>query len=330
MKAAYIKQTGPPENIIVGELPTPEPTGNQVLVRVNAAALNPVDTYIRGGSIQMNLPLPFVVGCDLAGIVEKVGSTAKRFKVGDRVWGSCQGLLGRQGTFAEFAAVDESWLYLIPPGVSDETASACALVSLTAHIGLVRDAKLQSGETLFVNGGTGGVGSMVVQMAKAIGARVITTAGSDEKTKFCRELGADVAINYKTEDVAARIKEASPNGINVWWETLREPNFEQAFPLLAARGRYILMAGRDAKPAFPVGTFYVKGCHLYGFAMFNATAEELRAAADDINRWLAAGKLKPRIDRVMPLDEAAAAHRLQEESTVGKSGTLAGKIVIKP
>jgi NADPH2:quinone reductase len=330
MKAAYIQQTGPPENIIVGELPTPEPTGNQVLVRVKAAALNPVDTYIRAGSIQMNLPLPFVVGCDLAGVVEKIGPVAKRFKVGDRVWGSCQGLLGRQGTFAEFAAVDESWLYPTLAGVSDETASACALVSLTAHIGLVRDAKLQSGETLFVNGGTGGVGSMVVQMAKAIGARVITTAGSDEKTKLCRELGADVTINYKTEDVTARIKEAAPNGINVWWETLREPNFEQAFPLLAPRGRYILMAGRDAKPVFPVGMFYVKGCQLYGFAMFNATPEELRAAADDINRWLAAGKIKPRIDRVMPLDETAAAHRLQEESTVGNSGALAGKIVIKP
>jgi NADPH2:quinone reductase len=90
------------------------------------------------------------------------------------------------------------------------------------------------------------------------------------------------------------------------------------------------MAGRDAKPVFPVGTFYIKGCHLYGFAMFNATTEELRAAADDINRWLASGKLKSRIDRVMPLDEAAAAHRLQEDSTVGKSGALAGKIIIKP
>ncbi|HEX4413341.1 MAG TPA: zinc-binding dehydrogenase, partial [Lacipirellulaceae bacterium] len=227
-------------------------------------------------------------------------------------------------------AVDEAWLYLIPPGVSDETAAACALVSLTAHLGLVRDAKLQSGETLFVNGGTGGVGSMVVQMSKAMGARVITTAGSDEKVKLCRDSGADVAINYKTEDVGTRIKEAAPNGINVWWETLREPDFELAFPLLAPRGRYILMAGRDAKPAFPVGTFYVKGCSLYGFAMFNATSEELRAGADDINRWLAAGKLKPRIDRVKSLDQAAEAHRLQEESTIANSGALAGKIVIKP
>jgi NADPH2:quinone reductase len=194
----------------------------------------------------------------------------------------------------------------------------------------VRDAKLKSGETLFVNGGTGGVGSMVVQMSKAIGARVITTAGSDEKVKACRELGADFAINYKSEDVNSRIKEFSPEGVDVWWETLREPNFDQAVPLLAARGRMILMAGRDARPPFPVGPFYVKGCSLYGFAMFNATPDEQRAAAEDINRWLAAGKIKPRIDRIMRLDEAAAAHRLQEENTIGKSGTLAGKIVIKP
>ncbi|MFO0791915.1 MAG: zinc-binding dehydrogenase [Pirellulales bacterium] len=221
-------------------------------------------------------------------------------------------------------------LAFAPDGVSDEAAAASALVSITAHLGLVRDAKLKSGETLFVNGGTGGVGSMVVQISKALGARVITTAGTDEKVQQCRELGADVAINYQTDDVAARIKEAAPNGVNVWWETLREPNFEVAVPLLASRGRFILMAGRDAKPTFPVGPFYVKGCHLYGFAMFNATAEEQQAASVDINRWLAAGQIKPRIDRIMPLDQAAAAHRLQEESTVGKSGALAGKIVIKP
>jgi NADPH2:quinone reductase len=330
MKAAYIEQTGPPENIIIGERPTPEPAGSQVLVRVATAALNPVDTYIRAGTVKMEIPLPFVVGCDLAGVVEKVGPNAKRFKVGDRVWGSNQGLLGRQGTFAEYAAVDEEWLYPTPDGVSDEAAAACALVGITAHLGLVRDAKLRSGETLFVNGGTGGVGSMVVQMSKAIGARVITTAGSDDKVKACRELGADAAINYKTQDVNSEIKKLAHQGVNVWWETLREPNFDLAVPLLAARGRFILMAGRDARPQFPVGPFYVKGCSLHGFAMFNAAPDEQRAAAEDINRWLVQGKIKPRIDRIMRLDEAAAAHRLQEENTVGKAGTLAGKIVIKP
>jgi NADPH2:quinone reductase len=330
MKAAYIDQPGPPENIVIGDLPTPTPTGSQVLVRVASAALNPVDTYIRAGTIKMDIPLPFIVGCDLAGVVERAGPDAKRFKPGSRVWGSNQGLLGRQGTFAEYACVEEHWLYPTPDGVRDETAAACALVGITAHLGLVRDAKLKAGETLFVNGGTGGVGSMVVQMSKAIGARVITTAGSDEKVAECREIGADAAINYKTEDVAARVKELAPEGVNVWWETLREPNFDVAVPLLAARGRMILMAGRDARPAFPVGPFYVKGCQLLGFAMFNATPAEQRAAAENINRWLVEGKIKPRIDRIMRLDETAAAHRLQEENTIGKAGTLAGKIVITP
>ncbi|MGD9632115.1 MAG: NADPH:quinone reductase [Pirellulales bacterium] len=330
MKAAYINQPGPAESIIVGDLPTPKPAGSQALVKVVAASVNPIDTYVRSGTVAMPLPKPFIVGCDLAGVVEAVGPDARRFKVGDRVWGSCQGILGRQGTFAEFAAVDENYLYPIPYGVRDECAAACALVSLTAHIGLVRDAQLKSGETLFVNGGTGGVGSMVVQMAKALGARAITTAGSDEKTAIARELGADLAINYKTEDVPARVKEFAPDGVNVWWETLREPDFDRTIPLLSMRGRMILMAGREARPTFPVGPFYVKGCHLYGFAMFNATTDELRAASEDINRWLAEGKLKSRIDRVLPLAETALAHKLQEESTVGKSGTLAGKILVKP
>jgi NADPH:quinone reductase len=330
MKAAYINQPGPPENIIVGDIPTPTPTGSQVLVRVKAAALNPIDTYIRSGMVKMDLPKPFIPGCDLAGVVEKTGPNVKRFKPGDRVWASNQGRHGRQGTFAEFAAVDEPWLYAIPNGVSDEAAAACALVSLTAYLGLMNHAKLQSGETLFVNGGTGGVGSMVVQIAKALGARVITTAGSDEKVKLARELGADAAINYKQEDVPARIKQLAPGGIQVWWETLRDPNFDQAISLLAFRGRMILMAGRDARPAFPVGPFYIKDCSLYGFAVLNATAEEQQPAAEAINRWLAERKLKPRIDRTLPLDQAAEAHRLQEESTIAKSGALAGKIVIKP
>lgn len=330
MKAAYIKQTGPPENIIVGELPDPQASGNQVLVRVEAVDVNPIDTYVRSGMVAMPLPIPYIIGCDLAGTVEAVGSQVTRFKPGDRVWGSNQGLLGRQGTFAELAAVEESWLYPTPEGASSETLAALALVGITAHLGVVGHAKLRAGEILFVNGGSGGVGSSVVQMAKALGARVITTAGSPEKVALCRELGADDIIDYKQEDVAARIKEIAPQGINVWWETLREPDFDKAVGVLAPRGRMVIMAGREARPPFPVGPFYVKGCSLFGFAMFNASADEQRAAANDINAWVAAGKLKANIDRVLPLAEAAAAHRLQEENTIGKAGTLTGKIVLKP
>lgn len=330
MKAAFINKTGPAESIIYGDLPQPQATGSQVLVKVDAVSINPIDTYVRSGMVQMPLRFPFVLGCDLAGTIEVVGPSAKRLKPGERVWGSCQGLLGRQGTFAEFAAVEESWLYPTPPNVSDEQAAAVALVSLTAGLGLLRDAKLRSGEILFVNGGSGGVGSMVVQMAKAIGARVITTAGSDAKLQKCRELGADHVINYKTQDVAAEAKRFAPNGVNVYWETLREPDFDKAVRMLAQRGRMILMAGRDARPPFPVGPFYVKGCSLFGFAMFQSTPEELQLCAQQINGWLATGKIKANIDRVLPLSQTAEAHRLQEESTVGKTGTLAGKIVLKP
>jgi NADPH2:quinone reductase len=330
MKAAFIRETGSPENIIYGDLPNPRPSGCQVLVKVGAVSVNPIDTYIRGGAPYWELPQPYILGCDLAGTVVEVGPDAKRFKVGDRVWGSNQGLLGRQGTFSELAAVDECWLYPTPDNVSDQDAAAIALVGITAHLGLVQHAKLQPGETLFVNGGTGGVGSMVVQMAKLIGARVIATGGSDEKCDRLRELGADSAINYKGQKVAEEVLKLAPQGVNVFWETQREPNFDEIVSLLAERGRIVLMAGRDARPAFPVGPFYVKGCSLLGFVMFKATPLEQRHAADEINRWLASGKLKSQIAKVFPLSEAAAAHRLQEENTLHKAGTLAGKIVLTP
>ncbi len=142
MKAAYVNEPGPPESIVYGDLPKPVPNGSQVLVKVGAVSVNPIDVYVRSSAVKMPIPLPYIVGCDLAGVVEAVGPTARQFKQGDRVWGSNQGLLGRQGTFAEYAAVDEDWLYPTPANVSDETAAAVALVSLTAALGLMRDAKL--------------------------------------------------------------------------------------------------------------------------------------------------------------------------------------------
>jgi NADPH2:quinone reductase len=329
MKAAYIKQPGPPESIIYGDVPTPAIAPHQVLVKVGAVSVNPIDTYLRSGMIAMPLPLPFVIGCDLAGTVEVVGDAVKIFKPGDRVWGSNQGLLGRQGTFADYAAVDAQWLYPTPPNVTDEDAAACALVGITAHLGLVQHARLEQGETLFVNGGSGGVGSMVVQMAKLLGARVITTAGSDAKCQRAVQLGADTSINYRTENVDERLRELAPDGVNVWWETLREPDFERTVGFLKPRGRMVLMAGREARPVFPVGPFYVKDCSLFGFAMFNATPHEQRKSADNINRWLAEGKLQANIDRVLPMSQAADAHRLQEENTINRSGKLMGKLVLQ-
>jgi NADPH2:quinone reductase len=331
VKAAYIEATGSPDVIRYGDLPRPDPGPGEVLVRVGAVAVNPIDLYIRSGMVGAQLPKPFVIGCDLAGTVEALGPGAKRFRVGDRVWGSNQGLLGRQGTFAEYAAVGEDWLYPTPAGVPDAEAAAVALVGITADLGLFRCARLQAGEWVFVNGGTGGVGSMVMQMTKAVAARVITTVGSAEKAELCRGWGADRVVNYKTDDVPAAVREATGGqGVQVWYETQREPDFERTVGLLAKRGRMVVMAGRQAKPTFPVGPFYTKDLALYGFAMFNATAEEQRRCAEDINRWLAEKKLRPPIGRTFRLAEAAVAHRLLEENTLHKAGTLAGKVVLVP
>jgi NADPH2:quinone reductase len=331
MKAAFIETTGTPDQIRVGDLPTPVPGAGEVRVRVTAAALNPIDLYVRAGTVAMQLPMPFVSGCDLAGVVEAVGPQAKRFAVGQRVWGSNQGLLGRQGTSAEFACVREDWLYPTPEGVSDEAAAAAALTGITAHLGLFRGAHLQAGETVFVNGGTGGVGSMVVQMARAVGAKVITTVGSSAKADLARRWGAEGVLNYKTDDIAAGVKTLTGGkGVDVWFETQREPDLARTVDLMAPRGRIVVIAGRAARPVLPVGPFYVKGLTLHGYAMFNATPDEQRPCAEDINRWLAAGKLDVPIGKVFPLAEAAAAHRFLEENTIGGAGTLTGKVLIVP
>jgi NADPH2:quinone reductase len=330
MKAAFITQIGSPDAIRVGPLPDPVPGPREVLVRIGAAAVNPIDTYVRAGTVAMPLPFPFVVGCDLAGEVVAVGPDVDTLRPGMRVWGSNQGLLGRQGTCAELASVDERWLYRTPDAVSDRDAAASALVAITAHLGLVDNCVLAPGETIFVNGGSGGVGSAVVQIAKALGARVIASAGSAAKCERVRERGADAVLDYHRTDLVDAVRAVAPEGVHVYWETLREPAFDQAVAMLGEGGRMVIMAGRDARPAFPVGPFYVKSCRLFGFVMFKATAQRQAAAAADINRWMVNGRLRPLIDRVLPLDRVAEAHAVQEAATIHRSGSLSGKIVIEP
>jgi NADPH2:quinone reductase len=229
---------------------------------------------------------------------------------------------------AELAAIDESWVYRAPSRFSDQEAAAIALTGITAHLGLFQNGRLKAGETVYVPGGTGGVGSLVVQMAKAAGAKVATSAGSAPKVDLCRTLGADLALNYKTDDIPARLREFASDGIDIWFETQREPNLEVAIPLLRKRGRMILIAGRAAKPVLPLGSFYPRDCSLYGFAMFNATADEQRRCSEDICRWADEGKLKPIVGRVFPLAEAVEAQRFLEQNTLGGAGTLSGKVII--
>lgn len=330
MKAAFIESTGPASVIQYGDLPEPTLQPGYVLVRTVAVAVNPIDTYVRSGNVKLDLPKPYILGCDVAGVVEEVSSDVTRWQVGDRVWGSNQGLFGQQGTFAELCTIDQDWLYPIPDNVSEVTAAAVSLTGITAHLGLKLHGHLQSGEVVFVNGGTGGVGSMVVQIAKACGARVITTVGSEQKRQTALELGVDDVINYRTDDVWQQLDRitARDGRIDLWFETLRTPEPAKTIPLLAKRGRYVLMAGRDACPEFPVGPFYVNDLRAVGFAMFNASKDEQRECANDLNTLMATGKLKANVGATFSLSQAAEAHQLQEDNTLHGAGTLQGKIVL--
>ncbi|MEP3477959.1 MAG: NADPH:quinone reductase [Fuerstiella sp.] len=328
MQAAVIHAPGPAACLSIEQVEIPSIQDHQVLVKVETSAVNPIDTYLRSGVVAADLPDPWIPGCDFAGIITECGAAVTNFSVGQKVWGSNQGLFGNQGTLAEFVAVDEQWLYHRPDHVSAEICAATSLTGITAHLGLFQHAKLRATETVFVNGGTGGVGSMVVQLAKSVGAKVITTARSDQKCQLASQLGADLAINYRPQDVAAAI-ESKGNEIDVWFETLRNPNPTVTIPLMARKGRYVVMAGRDAQPEFPIGPFYVKNLSMLGFAMFNATAEEQRTCANDINRLLANGQLKPIIGATFSLQEAAQAHQLQEDATLTSLATFSGKIVVK-
>lgn len=329
MKAAYFTATGTPDVLQYGDLPTPEPKAGEIRVKVLAATVNPIDTYVRSGLAAIGGPFPFITGRDFAGVVDAVGEGVTAHRVGDRVWGANQGMGGRTGSCAEFAILGEGFAYRTPANAADEQAAACALTGITAHLGLFHCGELKPGQWAFVNGGTGGVGAMVIQMAKAAGAKVCTSVGSEEKAALAKELGADLVLNYKTDDVPAKVKDAT-GGLNLWYETQPPGDLDKVIDAMAPRGRIIVMAGRMAKPTFTNGPFYVKGLSMHGFAMFNFTPAEQAAAAEAMNGWLAAGQLKSIVGARFPLSEIAAAHRLQEENTLKKAGTLTGKIVVQP
>jgi len=330
MKCACLHQQGPPENLQYQDLPDPVPGPGEVLVNIHVASINPIDTYLRAGSIPMPVKFPYIPGCDLAGTVTAVGPNVTRFQVGDRVWGSNQGLFQRQGTLAEKIAVHEDWLYPTPETLSDEDAAAGALTGITAHLGLFRNGRLQPGEWVFVHGGTGGVGALVVQFAKIAGANVIATAGTEEKRNLARQLGADVVLDYRSPTLDDEIRQitAQNGGLNLYWETQREPQLQRTISLMKKGGRIVLMAGRQAEIQFNLGSFYTNDLTLIGFAMFNASPADQRTCAEDMNRWYTEGKWKPLIGARFPLEQAAQAHRLQEENTLDKKSTLVGKVLV--
>jgi NADPH2:quinone reductase len=319
MKAAYIESTGPPECIRYGELPAPVAGERQILVRMTAVAVDPIDTYIRQGTYHVDLPWPFIVGRDMTGVVTEVGPAVTQFKPGDRVWSNNQGYDGRQGTFAELLVIDERLLYPLPAGVDPVAAVAVLHSALTAVIGLIDRAEIHPGELVFVNGGDGNVGTAVLQLAKAAGARVAVTAGTEPKALWCRELGADRVIDYRSENIEQALREFAPQGIDVYWDAAGGPDLERAVSVLARRGRIVLMSGLAHRSGLPIGPFYTRNATILGFTVTDATVDELAAAAVHIHRALAAGTIRAKISAILPLTQAAEAHRrVEQEKPFGK------------
>lgn len=324
MQAAYIEAPGAPEAIRVGALPIPAAGPTDVRVRLAASTVNHVDLLVRSGAYATHTPFPFVIGRDLVGTVIHAGASAGDFRPGDRVWCNSLGYAGRQGAFSEQVVVSADRLYPLPDGVPWAQAAVLLHPGATAFIGLVHKARLQAGETLLVEGAAGGVGSAVVQLATAMGARVIATAAPNDEA-WCRACGAQTVIDYHDADCYAQVRAAAPEGLDVWWDASGHQRFEACLPLLRLHGRAIIMSGfKGAAPVLSVGPMYTHDVSLHGFAISNASVGDLGEAAAFINHFMATGRLRARIGATYPLSEAARAHVAQAQ------GGLKGRILILP
>jgi NADPH2:quinone reductase len=322
MKAIRVQHIGGPEVMELAEVPIPQPKPNGAVVKVSAAGVNSIDVDFRDG--RMRMPLPFIAGQEGAGVVTAVGPQTKIVKVGDRVAWS-----GTLGSYAEYVAAEAEHLVPVPAGVTDEQAAAVMMQGLTAHY-LVNDAhKLKAGETALVHAAAGGVGLLIVQMAHAIGARVIGTVSSDEKVRLAREAGADEVIVFTRQDFESEVKRLTDGkGVEVVYDGVGKATFEKNLNVMRLRGILVLY-GMSSGPVPPVdpaklsekGSLYMARTTL---AHFTATREELLARTSALFSMIAEGKLKVSIAKTYPLEEAVQAHRDLE------ARSMAGKLLLIP
>ncbi|SMY04347.1 NADPH:quinone reductase [Brevibacterium aurantiacum] len=303
--------TGSAEAIQTGTLPVPEPHPTEVLVRLEASEVNHVDLFVRSGAFPTPLTFPFIIGRDLVGTVAAVGDAVENFAPGDRVWSNSLGHDGRQGAFADFVIAPADRVYRLPEGIDPAEAAPVLHAAGTAHIGLVREARLKPGETIVVGSASGAVGTAIVKLAATMGAYVIAGASTGDE-EWVAERGADVVIDKHADDFYDQVNQAAPDGVDVCWDPKGDDDFDRSVPLLAHGARVIVMAGMQSSPRMPIGKIYTRDASVLGFAISNASAADLAEAATAINHMLAAGRLKARVGQTFHLAEAAAAHQALE------------------
>ena len=304
------------------EIPTPAPQKGQVLVRIEAASLNFPDLLIVQNKYQMKPDLPFVPGSEYAGVIEAVGEGVTDLKVGQSV--AC---LSGTGGFGTHTLAPAKLCMPLPPGFPAVDAAAFIMIYATSHHALIDRAALKAGETVFILGAAGGVGTAAIQIAKAAGARVIAAASTDEKCALCKTLGADETINYTTQNMREVLKVLTEGkGPDVIYDPVGGDYAEPAFRSIAWRGRYLVVGFASGPiPALPFNLALLKGASIVGVFWGDFARREPQANAAmmaELAKWYAQGKVKPVIDRTMPMSELKAAY-----AHMGSRGVM-GKLVM--
>ena len=304
------------------ELPTPVPQAGQVLIRIEAASLNFPDLLIVQNKYQMKPDLPFVPGSEYAGVIEAVGEGVTHLKVGQSV--AC---LSGTGGFGTHTLAPAKLCMPLPAGFPAVDAAAFIMIYATSHHALIDRAALKAGETVFVLGAAGGVGTAAIQIAKAAGARVIAAASTDEKCALCKSLGADETINYTTQNMREVLKALTEGkGPDVIYDPVGGDFAEPAFRSIAWRGRYLVVGfAAGPIPALPFNLALLKGASIVGVFWGDFSRREPQANAAmmaELAQWYAQGKVKPVIDRTMPMSDLKAAY-----AHMGSRGVM-GKLVM--
>jgi NADPH:quinone reductase len=319
MKAVLCKQYGPPDSLAIEEVESPRPGANEVVVSVKAASLNFPDVLIIQNKYQFKPPLPFSPGSELAGVVKEVGPGVERFKPGD-----CVMAFTTYGAFAEEVKTEATRLIRLPQKMDFVTGAAFLLTYGTTDHALRDRAALSSGETLLVLGAAGGVGLAAVEVGKALGARVIACASTDEKLAVCRDHGADETINYATEDLRERIRALTGGrGADVVYDPVGGPYSEPAFRSIAWRGRHLVVGFAAGEiPKLPLNLALLKGASVVGVFWGDFARREPARFAESVAqlaRWYDEGRLKPHVDETLPLTSAREAlKRMAERKVKGK------------
>lgn len=325
MRAMVAPEFGSADILTLIEVPPPAPGEHDLLIEVHACGLNPIDFKIRRGALAKGRSLPLILGFDVSGVVRGMGRSAQGFRLGDEVYASPA--LVRNGANAEFVCVDARTAALKPKKLDHVQAAALPLCTITAWEALRQRARIQSGETLLIHAGGGGVGHLAIQLAKHQGCRVLATASRPESMALCRELGADVVINYREADFVEVVKqETGGRGCPVVFDTVGGETFDRSLDCVAADGRVITCVGMPSE-RIPQKLFRLNATLIFEFMgtpgvygiRLESQGEILRSAAslaDD-------GRLKPHVSRVLAFEEIAAGHRLLED------GHVTGKLVVR-